>query len=86
MVRLRDGAGGADLRIIGKVDFDAATQSEKRSTPITLTHDYWEEDGPGGTRRVLADSDEGRNYKTTRKEAEKLLSAGKAKRNDPLPG
>lgn len=70
----------------GKVDFDAATQGEKRNTPITLTHDYWEDDDTGGTRRVQADSDEGRNYKATRKEAEKLLNAGKAKRNDPLPG
>jgi len=70
----------------GKVDYDAATQGEKRNTPITLTHDVWEDDGNGGTRRVLADSEEGRNYRTTKPNAQKLLDAGKAKRNDPLPG
>lgn len=78
--------GAVPPKEYGKVDFDAATQSEKRNTPIALTNDYWEDDGEGGTRRVVADSEEGQNYKTTRAEAEKLLKAGKAKRNDPLPG
>lgn len=78
--------GAVPPKEYGKVDFDAATQSEKRSTPITLTHDYWEDDGEGGTRRVLADSEEGQNYHTDKKTAQKLLDQGKAKRNDPLPG
>ncbi len=72
----------------GKLDYDPATQGEKRNTPIALTHDIWVEDktDPSGTRRVIADSEEGQNYRATKDEAKALLNAGKAKRNDPLPG
>lgn len=67
----------------GDVNYDPQTASDKKVT-IGLTADVWEDDGDGGSRRVSADSDEGKNYRTTKANAQKLLDEGKAKRTDPL--
>ena len=84
--------GRADLQVkgavppaeFGRVDYDQATAQQKRAT-VALQADYWEDDGEGGTRRVYADSEQGRSYQTSREEAQKLIDQGKAQRTDPLP-
>lgn len=61
----------------GDVNYDPQTQSDKK-TPIKLERDYWDDNG----NRVAAGSE----INETKPRAEKLIKAGAAKRNDPLPG
>ena len=63
----------------GDLDYDAATQAEKRND-LKLERDYWDDDGEGGSRRVVAGSD----LKADDETATKLLKSGAARRKDPL--
>lgn len=77
--------GRADLQVkgavppaeYGKVDFDPATAADKKNTPVTLTHDYWENED---ARRSA-----GAMLNLTRADALRLIAEGKAVRADPLP-
>lgn len=73
----------------GDVDFDAATKKDKEpEIPVTLETDYW---GGEGTEKHWTSSEDNRiksgtNLNLPKSEATRLMSEGKAKRNDPLPG
>jgi hypothetical protein len=77
--------GRADLQVkgavppegYGEVDYDAATKADKAGTPVKLKRAYWNAAGD----RVEPDT----KLHLTKAEAQRLISAGVADRDDPLP-
>ncbi len=76
--------GRADLQVkgaippsdMGAVDYDEATKGSK--TPVMLERAYWD---AGGNRL-----EPGTAIHVSKKEDERLIGQGVARRNDPLPG
>lgn len=77
------GLGRADLQVKGAIPnetFDAPTVGDVSAggTPVSLTRDYWDEDG---TRHAA-----GTLIHLPSKEARRLINSGVASREDKLPG